>query len=119
MLDDKQKISAAYWRKRSRSNPIPRDQAIRQGDITSLAFRTLGKDKAIAFLNADNPRLGGRPLAIATKGHAGQQRVEAELGWMRERQPDGSQDAQNVPDDHRLVSAIERPRARSTTPMES
>jgi hypothetical protein len=96
MPDDKQSAPAAHWRRRTRSNPISRDQAIRQGDITSLAFGILGKDEAIAFLNSDSPRLGGSPLAIATESHAGQQRVEAELGWMRERQPDGTQDAQDV-----------------------
>lgn len=93
MPDDKQGVPAAHWRRRSRSNPISRDQAIRQGDIASFAFRLLGKDKAIAFLNSDSSRLDGCPLTIATKRHAGQQRAEAELRRMRERQIERSQGA--------------------------
>lgn len=88
MSDAEQSTPAAHWRRRSRGNPIPRDQAVRQGDITSLAFQTLGKDQAIAFLNTDNPLLGGRPIALATESEAGQRHVQAELVRMRERQTD-------------------------------
>lgn len=70
---------ATYWRKRPKRNPLPGDQAVRQGAITRLAFQILGKDKAIAFLNTDHPLLGGRPLALATESTPGQRRVEAEL----------------------------------------
>lgn len=77
---------ATHWRKRSRSTPIPRDQAARQGEITQLAFQILGKDRAIAFLNTDNALLGGRPIALATESATGRLQVEAELGRMRERQ---------------------------------
>jgi hypothetical protein len=58
---------------------MPREEAVRQGDIARLAFQTLGRDRAIAFLNTDNPLLGGRPLALATESVAGQRQVEAEL----------------------------------------
>ena len=58
---------------------MPRDKAIRQGDITRLAFEMLGKEEAIAFLNAENPRLGGRPIALAAESPAGQLHVETEL----------------------------------------
>jgi hypothetical protein len=68
------------------SNPLPRDDAVRQGDITHLAFQILGRDEAIAFLNTDNALLGGRPIALATESAAGQLHVEAELRRMRERQ---------------------------------
>ena len=88
MSNDQQSGPAAHWRKRGRGNPIPRDQAVRQGDISRLAFQILGKDQAIAFLNTDNPLLGGRPIALATESRAGQLHVEAELGRMRERQTD-------------------------------
>ena len=66
MTEEKISAPASHWRRRAKSVPIPRDQAVRQGDISRLAFLSLGKDAAIAFLNADLPELGGRPLAVAT-----------------------------------------------------
>lgn len=83
---------ASHWKRRGRgpkSTPIPRDQAARQGAITSLAFLVLGRERAIAFLNADNAVLGGRPLALATASEAGRASVEAELGRMTVRDSDG------------------------------
>ena len=83
---------ASHWKRRGRgpkSAPIPRDQAARQGAITSLAFLVLGRERAIAFLNADHAALGGRPLALATESAAGHASVEAELGRMTVREPDG------------------------------
>jgi hypothetical protein len=62
---------------------MPHDQAARQGEISRLAFETLGKDAAIVFLNTDNALLGARPLTLATQSSAGQQRVEAELIRLR------------------------------------
>jgi hypothetical protein len=58
---------------------MPPGHAARQGDIASLAFQTLGKDGAIAFLNGENAELGGRPIAIATQSAAGEEIVRAEL----------------------------------------
>ena len=87
MTTENKGAPVAHWRRRhSRRNPIPRDQAVRQGDITNLAFLVLGRERAIAFLNTENRLLGGRPLALATESRAGQLHVEAELGRMRERQ---------------------------------
>lgn len=86
MSDEPQSSPAAHWRARVRTNPLLRDQAIRQGDITNLAFQILGKDQAIAFLNTDNPLLGGRPIALATESREGQIQVETELGRIRERE---------------------------------
>ena len=77
---------ATHWRRRPKGNPIPHDQAVRQGDITRIALTVLGRDRAMAFLNTDNRLLGGRPLALATESRAGLRQVEAELGRMRERQ---------------------------------
>lgn len=68
---------------RFRKPQVPRispDQARRQGEITRLAFQLLGRERAIAFLNADNPTLGGRPLDLATASDEGRTTVEAELG---------------------------------------
>ena len=86
MSDDHTSAPAAHWRRRSRVNPMPHDQAVRQGDITALAFQVLGREEAIIFLNTDNALLGGRPIALATESTAGKLHVEAELGRMRERQ---------------------------------
>ena len=76
---------AAHWRRRAKGNPLPADQAVRQGAITLSAFQALGKEQAIAFLNTDNPLLGGRPIALATESVAGQLHVQAELTRLRDR----------------------------------
>ena len=61
---------------RQRRTPLAPDDARRQGDISQLAFLTMGgRDPAVAFLNAENPELGGRPLAIATASDAGYEQV--------------------------------------------
>jgi uncharacterized protein (DUF2384 family) len=86
MSDKPTSTADNYWRRRPTRNPLPRDHAVRQGDITHLAFQILGRDEAIAFLNTDNALLGGRPIALAIESTAGQLHVEAELGRMRERQ---------------------------------
>ena len=38
-----------------------------------------GRDPAMAFLNAENPALGGRPLALATASAEGYARVAAAI----------------------------------------
>lgn len=66
--------SNSFFRKKR--TPLARDDARRQGDISQLAFLTMGgRDPAIAFLNAENPELGGRPLAVATASDSGYDRV--------------------------------------------
>lgn len=61
---------------RQKRAPLARDDAQRQGDISQLAFLTMGgRDPAIAFLNTENPALGGRPLAVATASAAGYEQV--------------------------------------------
>lgn len=61
---------------RSKRTPLPRDDARRQGDISQLAFLTMGgRDPAIAFLNTENAELGGRPLAVATASDTGYEQV--------------------------------------------
>ena len=65
---------------RPKRTPLPRDDARRQGDISSLAYLTMGgRDAAMAFLNAENPALGGRPLALATASAEGYARVAAAI----------------------------------------
>lgn len=61
---------------RQKRTPLARDDARRQGDISQLAYLTMGgRDPAIAFLNAENPALGGRPLAVATASDTGYEQV--------------------------------------------
>lgn len=83
---------ANHWKRRPKTVPIPRDHAKRQGEITRLAFLLLGRESAIAFLNTDHEALGGRPLALATESAAGHASVEAELGRMTFRDPNGLAD---------------------------
>lgn len=73
--------SSRFFRK-SRS-PFALDDARRQGDISQLAFLTMGgRDPAIAFLNTDNAALGGRPLTVATASPEGYALVAAAIrGW--------------------------------------
>lgn len=79
---------SAHWKRRApRAAPIPREEAARQGAITQLAFLTLGREAAIAFLNTVHDGLGGRPLALATASAAGRDEVEAELSRMSYREP--------------------------------
>lgn len=70
---------AAHWRRRARRVAMPADQAARQGDIARFAFQVLGKEGAIAFLNAEHAELGGRPIAIATASEVGEASVRGEL----------------------------------------
>lgn len=56
------------------------EDARRQGDISQLAFLLLGgRDAAIAFLNAENDELGGRPIALATASAEGYEHVAATI----------------------------------------
>jgi hypothetical protein len=89
MIDATAASPASHWKRRPKTTPIPRDQARRQGEITRLAFLLLGRERAIDFLNTDHAALGGRPLALATASAAGHASVEAELGRMTFRDPDG------------------------------
>ena len=77
---------------RQKRTPLPRDDARRQGDISQLAFLTMGgRDPAIAFLNTENAELGGRPLAVATASDTGYQQVATAIrAWTRD--PDSARD---------------------------
>lgn len=67
-----------YFRKNR--TPLPRDDAKRQGDISQLAFLTMGgRDAAVEFLNGENAALGGRPLALATASAEGFEQVAAAI----------------------------------------
>jgi hypothetical protein len=67
-----------YFRKNR--TPLPPGDAKRQGDISQLAFLTMGgRDPAVEFLNGDNEALGGRPLALATASAEGYEQVAAAI----------------------------------------
>ena len=76
--------SNSFFRKQR--TPLPRDDARRQGDISQLAFLTMGgRDAAIAFLNTENAELGGRPLALATASAEGYEQVATAIrAWGRD-----------------------------------
>jgi len=65
--------------RRSNTAKLPIDAQTRQGTVTRLAFEALGKDQAIAYLNTLCPRLGGRPLELATATSEGLGRVRTDL----------------------------------------
>ena len=88
MSDDQTGAPATYWRRRTPRHPLPHDRAVRQGEISRLAFQFLGREQAIAFLNTENVLLGGRPIALATESAAGCLQVTGELERMHERQGD-------------------------------
>jgi hypothetical protein len=56
--------------------PLAPDAAKRQGQITTLAWKLLGRDAAIAFLNTHDDALGGRPLDLATADQDGCEAIE-------------------------------------------
>src|SRR3546814_7925194 len=70
-----------YFRRSTEARLLP-DQVGRQGQITHLAFRLLGREKAIAFLNAHHASLGARPLDLATANAAGYVTVESAIRQM-------------------------------------
>jgi uncharacterized protein (DUF2384 family) len=70
---------ANHWKRRPRAPALPREQAVRQGEISRLAFLSLGRERAIAFLNGNHDTLGGRPLDLATDSDEGATAVAAEL----------------------------------------
>lgn len=66
--------------RRSNSPKLAVDAASRQGQVTKLALEKLGgKDAAIAYLNLESDRLGGRPLDLATASAEGLKKVEHDL----------------------------------------
>lgn len=75
---DEPKRSPMRFR-RSNGPRLEAGSARRQGEITTLAFGLLGRDKAIEFLNGDNAELGARPLDVAISNAEGAAAVEALL----------------------------------------
>jgi hypothetical protein len=67
------------FRRKDNGPRLAPDSLRRQGEIARLAFQLLGREEAIAFLNSDNPGLGGQPLQLATASAEGTAQVETEL----------------------------------------
>lgn len=68
--------------------PLARGDACRQGDISQFPCLLMGgRDPAVAFLNAENEKLGGRPLALATASAEGYEQVAAALRAWASRPP--------------------------------
>jgi len=65
--------------RKARGPALAPEQARRQGEISRLAFLTLGRDAAIAFLNSRHANLHGRPLDVAIASDQGRNQVEAEI----------------------------------------
>ena len=77
----------APFKSRAQKAKLPADAAKRQGDIATLAFLTLGsRDSAVAYLNAENSDMGGRPLAVATETDEGWQKVAGDIRRLAEVQ---------------------------------
>lgn len=91
--------SESHWRSKTKRQPFEHDRALRQGRISHCAFDALGREHAIAFLNTDNTRLGGQPLAIATASVDGEEMVAREIERLRSALPGppATTTAQDVP----------------------
>ena len=71
------------FRRRSDVPKLSADQVRRQNDVLQSAWRHFkAPAPAIAFLNAQNEALEGKPLQIALHSDEGLQRVERLLGEM-------------------------------------
>ncbi len=72
------------FRNKFDSPRLTAEQAARQGRATNLAFEALGNaPAAMAFLNAHDDALEGRPLDIAVASQDGLAKVEAIIAGLR------------------------------------
>jgi len=66
--------------KKAKGARLSPEEAERQGRVSKLALQALGKTEAvIAFLNAHDDALGGRPIDLAIASADGLAAVEAAL----------------------------------------
>jgi len=71
---------AMKFRRKYTTVRLTPDQASRQGQVATSAFRRFGgRDAAMAFLNDHDEALGGRPLDLAIASVEGLARVEAAM----------------------------------------
>lgn len=71
---------AMKFRRKYTTVRLTPDQATRQGQVATGAFRHFGgRDAAMAFLNGHDETLGGRPLDLAIASAEGLALVEATM----------------------------------------
>jgi len=72
------KTATSTFRKSGWDRPrLGKDEARRQGQISTLAFTLLGgREQAMAFLNTSNKILEARPIDLAMNSELGYLRVE-------------------------------------------
>lgn len=71
---------AMKFRRKYTTVRLTPDQASRQGQVATSAFRHFGgRDAAMAFLNDHDDALGGRPLDLAIASAEGLAMVEATM----------------------------------------
>jgi uncharacterized protein (DUF2384 family) len=71
---------AMKFRRKYTTVRLTPDQATRQGQVATSAFRHFGgRDAAMAFLNDHDETLGGRPLDLAIASAEGLALVEAAM----------------------------------------
>ncbi|MGN5375295.1 hypothetical protein [Sphingomonas hankookensis] len=71
---------AMKFRRKYTTVRLTPEQASRQGQVATSAFRRFGeRDAAMAFLNAHDETLGGRPLDLAIASAQGLATVEAAM----------------------------------------
>ncbi|MDJ0278950.1 DUF2384 domain-containing protein [Sphingomonas sp. 2R-10] len=71
---------AMKFRRKYTTVRLTPEQASRQGQVATSAFRRFGeRDAAMAFLNAHDDALGGRPLDLAIASAEGLATVEAAM----------------------------------------
>ncbi len=75
-----QRPGAMKFRRKYTTVRLTPDQATRQGQVATGAFRHFGdRDRAMAFLNGHDATLGGRPLDLAIASADGLAACEAAL----------------------------------------
>ncbi|MBD8679825.1 antitoxin Xre/MbcA/ParS toxin-binding domain-containing protein [Sphingomonas sp. CFBP 13720] len=80
VADDTRKPQSMRFRRKFTTVRLTPEQAARQGQVATTAFRLFGeRDAAVAFLNAHDDDLGGRPLDLAIASAEGLATVEASM----------------------------------------
>lgn len=78
--DDTRKPQSMRFRRRYTTVRLTPEQAGRQGQVATSAFKAFGgRDAAVAFLNGHDEALGGRPLDLAVASPEGLAAVEEYL----------------------------------------
>ncbi len=78
--DDTRKPQSMRFRRKFTTVRLTPEQASRQGQVATTAFRLFGgRDAAMAFLNGHDDDLGGRPLDLAIASAEGLATVEAAM----------------------------------------